>query len=248
MLIDEVREVEIHTTLTLNIQSITQTQAGSPPTIPDGAIVKDLGATQLVIPGLNDAHIHVGYMGESMEYADCHACNSIEELQATLSSYCKKHASNSWIVGVGWDHSGWGRYPVREDLDQVESTRPIVLYRACWHICVCNTVALQQSELLASLLSKSSSSSSRGSSHQEEVPGGTIDMDPKTGLPSGILREAAVTLVTSHISEADESLRISHFSKALSRCVEKGLTSVQTNDTNAWKIYQILQEQGKKKE
>lgn len=111
-------------------------------------------------------------------------------MQSRLREHCARHGDKSWIVGVGWDQSPWGRYPSRHDLDQVrppsisfpfsflklwaygshdsrvakkgrtvfrdrkhwmtslsrqvESTRPMVLYRACWHIVVANSEALRR--------------------------------------------------------------------------------------------------------
>ena len=56
--------------------------------------------------------------------------------------------SVAWLVGVGWDQSAWeGEYPSRQDLDEAmgEDKRPVVLYRACWHIVVANTAALERS-------------------------------------------------------------------------------------------------------
>lgn len=49
----------------------------------------------------------------------------------------------------------------------------------------------------------------------------------EAGLPLGIFRENAVTAITSHISEADESIRRHYFKAALSKCLRGGLTMVQ---------------------
>ena len=37
-----------------------------------------------------------------------------------------------------------GRYPTKEDLDSVISDRPIILFRNCHHIGVCNSKGLQE--------------------------------------------------------------------------------------------------------
>jgi len=102
----------------------------------------------IILPGLIDAHIHMGYMGEAQEYLQLAGCRTSAELGAAVSAYGKAHPSKSWLVGVGWDQSAWGgRYPSRQDLDEAmgDDKRPVVLYRACWHIVVANTAALERS-------------------------------------------------------------------------------------------------------
>lgn len=101
----------------------------------------------IVLPGLIDAHIHVGYMGEAQEYLQLAGCRTLAELGAAVAAYGKAHPSKSWLVGVGWDQSVWGgEYPTRQDLDEAmgNNKRPVVLYRACWHIVVANTAALER--------------------------------------------------------------------------------------------------------
>lgn len=100
----------------------------------------------VMLPGLIDAHIHIGYMGEAQEYLQLSGCQTLAELGAAVAAYGKVHPSKSWIVGVGWDQSAWGGdYPSRQDLDEAmgDDKRPVVLYRACWHIVVANTAALE---------------------------------------------------------------------------------------------------------
>lgn len=101
----------------------------------------------ILLPGLIDAHIHVGYMGEAQEYLQLAGCRTLAELGGAVAAYGKARPSKSWIVGVGWDQSGWGGYPSRQDLDEAmgDDKRPVVLYRACWHIVVANTAALERS-------------------------------------------------------------------------------------------------------
>ena len=77
----------------------------------------------------------------------------------------------------------------------------------------------------------------------EQIAGGEVDVDG-SGVPLGIFRETAVTLITSSISEPNEEIRTQYYRTALHKCMAAGLTMVQTNDTNAWDLYKKLQEQG----
>jgi hypothetical protein len=253
--------------------------------------VRDLQG-RLVLPGMMDAHIHVGYMGECAEYLQLagtllgrisppgrvsyltlwflSACDTITALKAAVKSYATVHPNKAWIVGVGWDQSSWGRYPSRHDLDEVS----LVLrgrnscsgvdgvvsgglggagaaggalscllahhrgqhrcYEACWR--------QHGGEDTFSIHVKVICHAHRSGAAQGPSREG-VDVDAE-GLSTGIFRESAVTEITSHISEPDVAIRVDYFRKALRRCVQGGLTMVQTNDTNAWKIYQDLQAQG----
>lgn len=135
---------------------------------------------QLVLPGLQDSHIHIYLMGEAAEYLSLHGCQSISEMQQRIVEYGRNNPEKEWIVGFGWEQDALnqdGSYPTRLDLDQVMSDRPILLWRVCWHIAIVNTCALKKA----------------GIDHPSErrdwpIDGGVIDMDPDMGM-TGIFRE-----------------------------------------------------------
>ena len=83
---------------------------------------------QLVIPGLIDAHIHVAMLGESKNFLNLKSCKSIDEMQQLLKSHCEKYKEISWIIGVNWDQTDFGRYPNKDDLDAVCNDRPVFLW------------------------------------------------------------------------------------------------------------------------
>jgi predicted amidohydrolase YtcJ len=62
--------------------------------------------------------------------------------------------------------------------------------------------------------------------------GGTIDRDDQ-GEPTGILREAAADIVRKRVL-ANKERRKQYIVKGLHYCLKKGITTVQTNDENAW--------------
>jgi predicted amidohydrolase YtcJ len=61
---------------------------------------------QLVIPGLNDAHIHVCMTGESRYFLNLQTCDNMDKLVSNLSVHEKKHPTLNWIQGVNWDQVG----------------------------------------------------------------------------------------------------------------------------------------------
>jgi predicted amidohydrolase YtcJ len=68
------------------------------------------------------------------------------------------------------------------------------LWRACWHIGVCNTHALKLANILTS----------DGLINPEQslcIPGGVIEVDPTTLAVTGVLKETATELIVSAISK-----------------------------------------------
>jgi predicted amidohydrolase YtcJ len=136
---------------------------------------------KLVLPGIHDSHIHVQGLGESVGYLDLFGCESLGDFKERLRSHLQASksesgaSSSSWIIGFGWEQDKLGRYPSRQDLDEIVRERPVLLWRACFHVAVVNTKALE----VAGFDLKNG---------PWEVPGGLVDVD--NGSPTGILREA----------------------------------------------------------
>ncbi|OQR92014.1 hypothetical protein ACHHYP_04127 [Achlya hypogyna] len=191
---------------------------------------------KLVLPGLQDSHIHVYLIGEVAHYVDLRGTSSFEELKARVVAHAAKHPDIEWIVGFGWEQdklSANARYPSRLDLDEILPNRPVYLWRACWHIAVVNSKALEIAGLDWNAISDA----------WTNVPGGVVDMDGN-GMPTGVLRETAVSLVQKFIQEQSDDLRKKYLQRGLQTCLEFGLTAVHTNDHNAWYLYQELQAAG----
>ena len=195
------------------------------------------GCGQLIVPGLVDSHIHVAGFGESLSFVQLGECTSISKLQeklitANVSSDSSSH--DTFLVGTHWDQEKLGRYPNRHDLDAVCPDRPVLLWRACWHIVVCNTRALQ----LAGVLIKGGLNTLCSAFKVPE--GGAVDLDSQ-GLPTGILRETAVELATAAIPLKSARALRKNIQEGLRRCVAVGLTTVQTNDERCVAVYKTLQ-------
>ncbi|RLN88478.1 hypothetical protein BBJ28_00011991 [Nothophytophthora sp. Chile5] len=189
----------------------------------------------LVLPGLHDAHMHAFMMGESAEWLDLSGCSSFDEFATRLRAYDAAYPEKAWIVGVGWaqdELSASARYPSRSDIDAVIKNRPVLLHRACWHIAVVNTKAL---EIAGVDLSAPS----------HDIAHGAIDVDGNGA--TGILREDVQPIPFDRNPIVSEptvpNLRVKYLKNALQRCVRSGLTAIHTNDEDAWRVYAKLQEQ-----
>jgi predicted amidohydrolase YtcJ len=117
-----------------------------------------------------------------------------------------------------------GAYPSRQDIDAVCSTRPVFLYRNCWHIGVANSAALRIAGLLPATTSDGTAGEQCNCSCN--VQGGVVDLDTNY-VPTGILRETAVELVTKHMGAQSHTEAKACYAAALQRCLQSGLTAVQ---------------------
>lgn len=104
------------------------------------------------------------------------------------------------------------------------------LWRACWHIGVANTFAFDVINI---------------DLHSGEyfVEGGVVDVIDS--VPTGIFRERAVELVTRVMNTKSLQQRKAFITEGLNLCASMGLTSVQTNDENAYEIYKELLDENK---
>ena len=190
----------------------------------DGEI-KDYSG-KFIFPGLIDSHIHVFGIGLYDLRLKLNKPSSIAELQTRLLDYVDAHQDLNWIVGYNWDQDYMedGRYPNRKDIDRIVSNKPVVLYRGCNHILLLNSKALELLNITESTQCPS---------------GGHIDIGVD-GQPTGILREKAMGLVSTDIQLEDKELRKKAIQVGLQKCLENGITSVQTNDRGSWEIYNEL--------
>jgi predicted amidohydrolase YtcJ len=97
--------------MTVDKGMITQVAVGGEPAPVDQTGFDRVvdAAHQLVVPGLNDAHIHVAMTGESQYFLDLSRCASIDQLQEALRQHALSHTDLPWLIGINWDQSALGR-------------------------------------------------------------------------------------------------------------------------------------------
>jgi len=176
---------------------------------------------RFVMPGFNDAHLHLasgGFVHLNIELA---GTRSLKEMQDPIAARVKTAASGEWIFGRGWDESKWDvqKLPSRQDLDAVTQGHPAIFARADGHMSVANTAALQ-----AAGVNKSTPNPS----------GGKIDRDAN-GEATGILREGAAGLVNQKEPPPSPSQRRRAAELALLDAATYGVTSMQ--DNSGWEDY-----------
>lgn len=183
-----------------------------------------------VMPGFNDAHLHLADAGVTKLSLDLTGVKSLDELRERLAKKVEQSGPTEWIVGAGWDETLWPvkAVPVRWDLDEVSGDHPVFLMRIDGHIAVANTRALQ----LASINLAS-----------RDPMGGHIDRN-ENGEPTGILRETAKDAVLDVMPKPNHDQRRQGLELALADLAEHGITSAQ-DYSPLWENFEIYEEMEK---
>ena len=192
----------------------------------DAALKIDLHGA-FVMPGFNDAHTHIASAGQQHLTVDLDNIPSLAAMQDKIKAYAATLPAGQWILGGGWDHTKWasGKLPTRQDLDAVTGDHPAYLERTDGHIAIANTAALAAAGITAKTMAPA---------------GGQIDLDPATHEPTGILRDAALPLLTSHIPKPDAAIRRRALELSIADALSHGVTSVQ--DYSDWEDFLVLEQ------
>jgi hypothetical protein len=179
------------------------------------------------MPGFNDAHTHIASAGQQHLTVDLDNIPSLAAMQDKIKAYAATLPAGQWILGGGWDHTKWasGKLPTRQDLDAVTVDHPAYLERTDGHIAIANTAALAAAGITAKTMAPA---------------GGQIDLDPATHEPTGILRDAALPLLTSHIPKPDAATRRRALELSIADALSHGVTSVQ--DYSDWEDFLVLEQ------
>lgn len=175
---------------------------------------------KFVTCGFNDSHMHLLGYGHTLEMVDLASCtDSIESLIDGVRKYIdvQDWQDGVWLRGRGWNNDYFKdthRFINRYDLDQISTTIPLVMTRACGHACVVNSKALEMLGI---------------TKETPQVEGGRFEVD-ENGEPLGIFRENAMNLIYNPISKVsiDDLKRM--ILKACHQLNSYGITSSQTDD------------------
>lgn len=166
-----------------------------------------------LMPGFNDAHLHLADAGMQKLGVDLEGAKSLDEVRQRVLAKVQEAKPGEWILGGGWDESLWPvkALPSRWDIDEVSSGHPVFLDRVDGHLAVANTRALQ----LASITIAS-----------RDPQGGAIDRNDN-GEPTGILRDTAQRAIYAVIPAPTYDRRVRALEVALADLAEHGVTSAQ---------------------
>jgi predicted amidohydrolase YtcJ len=201
----QAKAIAIKDSLILYVGDDYQSYAGSATTM------TDLNG-KLVVPGFIDNHTHFLEGGYFLANINLRSVKSMEDFISTFHHFADSAKDNSWIKGGNWDHEAWGgNLPRKEWIDSVSCGHPVFLSRYDGHMGLANSIALK----LAGI-----------TKNTPNPPGGEIVRDPKTGEPTGILRDKANSLVYGVIPDPTEKELNESLARAAAHALSHGLTQV----------------------
>jgi len=139
---------------------------------------------RMVLPAFRDTHLHPS---EGVGLGECRfdELKTREAILDSLRQCARGHPELSWIRGRGWQLPVFpAANPRKEWLDSLVPDRPVFLMAADGHSAWVNDKALQVAGVTRD---------------SRDPPNGRIERDPRTGMPSGTLRERAIELVASRL-------------------------------------------------
>jgi predicted amidohydrolase YtcJ len=196
--------------------------------------VVDAGGA-LVLPGFNDAHVHFLSGGFQLSSVDLRDAATPQEFAERIRRFSEKLPKGRWITGGDWDHERWpdAPLPTKELIDAFTPDRAVFVNRLDGHMALANSYTLK----LAGVTRDT-----------PDPPGGTVVRDPKTGEPTGVLKDAAMSYVWKVAPEASFEEKLEAARAATAHAAAHGVTSVQ--DMSAGDdvgVYQTLLERGELK-
>ncbi|MFI5156432.1 MAG: amidohydrolase [Chitinophagales bacterium] len=165
-----------------------------------------------IVPGFIDNHTHFLSGGFQLGNVNLRNVRTKAGFIDSIYRYIETLKDDRWVLGGDWDHEAWGgELPDRHWIDSVSGNRPVFVNRYDGHMALANSKALA----LAGI-----------DQHTADPPGGQIVRDPKTGQPTGILRDEAMELLNKVIPPPSESELMEYLQRAVHHGLEHGVTQI----------------------
>jgi predicted amidohydrolase YtcJ len=166
-----------------------------------------------VLPGFNDAHQHLVAGGFALDDVSLVDADSVDAIRETVRAWSETRPDRTWIRGRGWRYALFpGGLPSRQLLDALVPDRPAWLLSYDGRTGWANSVALAMA----------------GITRQTKSPAhGVIVRDPRTGEPTGVLKETAMQLIEAVLPKPTDEDRAAAVRAAIGEAHRAGITSVQ---------------------
>ncbi len=160
-----------------------------------------------VVPGLRDAHLHLGSITAATSGATLTGARDLDEVSQRIIA-----SGAGDVIAIAFDETDMNpsRLMDAKDLDEMIDDRAVLVYRICGHIAMANSVALERARVDRST---------------PDPPGGSFDRDT-AGNPTGILRETAIDVVSAVIHDDSRHFGDDELVSTIDRLSALGLTAV----------------------
>ena len=169
----------------------------------------------LVMPGFDDAHLHLLSGARQLADAQLYPLETLDGIGEAIGRHAAANPDAPWVLGRGWLYAPFpGGMPTRHQLDALVPDRPA--YMGCYdgHSAWANTIALGIAGI---------------DRHTPDPPNGVIVRD-EDGEPTGGLKEEAQLLVERHIPGPTDEADRAAVREAQAGMHALGLTAAQ----DAW--------------
>lgn len=178
-----------------------------------------------VIPGFNDAHLHLFSLIKKLLSIDLSRARSIGDIKEAIRKKAAATPPGTWISGTDYNefYLDEGRCPTRCDLDEAAPDNPVIISHRSLHACVLNSKALELAGITAVTL---------------EPPGARIERYLETGEPNGILIDMVGQIRNNVMPPMTEKELTEGLAAANELFLSNGITSIQeatvSNGTGRW--------------
>jgi predicted amidohydrolase YtcJ len=172
----------------------------------------DLAGRRL-LPGFNDAHVHLYHGGESLACVQLREARGPQQVRDRIAAFAATLPRGEWILNGSWDQESWDppTLPDHHLISDVTPYHPVCVNRSDGHMVLVNELAMR----LAGV--------DRGVA---DIPGGEIGRDADGNL-TGIFKDAAKALIERVIPQPSRERIRSAILAAQAHTAENGVTSVQ---------------------
>jgi predicted amidohydrolase YtcJ len=180
---------------------------------------------RVVVPGLNDAHVHFPTWAVAREELSLEGCGSLAEALDRVARV--QWPQGRTIRGFGWRSGEWSEQPTRTRLDEVTGPVPAALLAKDYHSLWLNSSALALAN------------------GNLEVEGGVVERD-EHGEPTGILREESAWRFKERYLALSDDEYVEAMRRGLKVAASRGVTAVHDKDgwLGALRLWQRLETSG----
>ena len=177
-----------------------------------GTEVIDLGG-RMVMPGIHDGHMHplsggLALTAPTLDYRQLNLTEFVAAIRKLLARTTEEEP-DGWLSVDLWDATAMDKLPTKEDLDKLETSRPIIVFSLDGHIALANSRALAIGGVDAST---------------PDPPGGEIRRG-RSGEPTGILLDSAIGLVADKVPPLTAEQNARALAAAYAEMAKQGITS-----------------------
>ncbi|AIQ51777.1 amidohydrolase [Paenibacillus sp. FSL R7-0331] len=169
-----------------------------------------------VLPGLVDAHVHLGMHGMKLDMLDFTGMTSKEEMLQAIRERAALTPPGEWILGLNWNENEFrpAAAPHISELDAVTLQHPVFLTRTCFHAFLGNSEAFRRAGVTAST---------------PDFASGAYGRDGEGGL-NGWIYEDAVQPFNEVQPAPDYTALKQAVRRGIADALSLGLTAVHTED------------------